>query len=93
MSKLIQGLFPPNFLYETQQVVQSLEDLPIPVGNEIFLEDIIYLVDADLDITGYTLCFGAKTQINGLGQNVSRIRSSTSGTVGNPYVFFEQLNF
>jgi len=89
MSRQIQGLFPPNFLYETQQVVQSLEDLPTPIGNEIFLENLIYVIDADLDITGYTLCFGAKTQVNGLGQNVSRIRSSTSGTVGNPYVFFE----
>ena len=81
--------FPPNFEYITQKVVQTLSDLPTPIGAEIFLEDIIYVIDADLDITGYTLCFGAKTQVNGLGQNVSRIRSSTSGTVGNPYIFFE----
>ena len=89
MSELIQGLFPPNFLYEKLKVVQTLEDFPAPIGNEIKLEDIVYLIDADLDISGYTLCFGAKTQLNGIGQNVSVIRSSTSGTVGNPYVFFE----
>jgi hypothetical protein len=70
-------------------VVQSLADLPTPIGNEIILENLIYVIDGDLDITGYTLCFGAKTQVNGIGQNVSIIRSSTSGTVGNPYVFFE----
>jgi hypothetical protein len=81
--------FPPNFEYKSVQVVQSLADLPTPIGNEIFLEDLIYVIDGDLDITGYTLCFGAKTQVNGIGQNVSVIRSSTSGTVGNPYVFFE----
>ena len=81
--------FPPNFEYKSVQVVQSLADLPTPIGNEIFLQDLIYVIDGDLDITGYTLCFGAKTQVNGIGQNVSVIRSSTSGTVGNPYVFFE----
>jgi hypothetical protein len=76
--------------YNTQIIVKSLADLPAPVGAEIQLAtDTIYLIDADLDITGYTLCFGAKTQINGLGQNVSRVRSSTSGTVGNPYIFFK----
>jgi len=81
--------FPPNFEYKSVQVVQSLADLPTPIGNEIILENLIYVIDGDLDITGYTLCFGAKTQVNGIGQNVSIIRSSTSGTVGNPYVFFE----
>jgi hypothetical protein len=76
--------------YESQIIVQSLADLPAPVGAEIQLAtDTIYVIDADLDITGYTLVFGAKTQINGLGQNVSRIRSSTSGVVGTPYVFFK----
>jgi len=81
--------FPPNFEYQSVQIVQSLADLPTPIGNEIFLLDLIYIIDGDLDISGYTLCFGAKTQVNGIGQNVSIIRSSTSGTVGNPYVFFE----
>ena len=81
--------FPPNFEYKSVQVVQTLADLPTPIGNEIFLLDLIYIIDGDLDISGYTLCFGAKTQVNGIGQNVSIIRSSTSGTVGNPYVFFE----
>jgi hypothetical protein len=75
--------------YDTEIIVKSLLDLPAPVGNEIFLLDSIYLIDADLDITGYTLCFGAKTQVNGSGQNVSVIRSSTSGVVGTPYIFFE----
>lgn len=76
--------------YNTQVVVKTLADLPTPVGAEIQLAtDTIYLIDAVLDITGYTLVFGTKTQINGLGQNVSQIISSTSGTVGNPYVFFK----
>ena len=83
-------LLPPKFLYKTRKVVQQLSDLPTPVGSEIQLAtNTIYEIDADLDITGYTLVFGAKTQINGIGQNVSVIRSSTSGTVGSPYVFFK----
>ncbi|MGV7234661.1 MAG: hypothetical protein ACQ9ET_00240 [Nitrosomonadaceae bacterium] len=82
--------FPPNFEYVSQKVIQTLDDLPVPVGSEIILEtDMIYVIDADLDITGYTIVFGEKTQINGLGQNVSRIRSSTNGIVGTPYVFFK----
>jgi len=75
--------------YESQVIVQSLDDLPTPVGSDIFLLDLIYVIDGDIDITGYTLCFGAKTQINGLAQNVSIIRSSTNGVVGTPYVFFQ----
>ena len=89
-SKWLGTLTPPDFKYNSLKVVQSLADFPTPVGNEIFLLDIIYLIDGDIDITGYTLCFGAKTQVNGLGQNVSVIRSSTSGVdINNKYVFFE----
>jgi hypothetical protein len=78
--------------YLSQVIIQNIDDLLFHstlVGSDLKLNDIIYLIDGDIDISGYTLCFGAKTQINGLGQNVSRIRSSTSGIVGNPYVFFE----
>jgi len=85
----IQGSWINRQRYNSQVIVKSLADLPTPIGNEIFLLDLIYTIDGDLDISGYTLCFGAKTQVNGIGQNVSIIRSSTSGTVGNPYVFFE----
>lgn len=81
---------PPKFKYQTIQIVQSLSDLPAPVGSEIQLDDVIYFIDADLDITGYTLVFGAKSQINGFGQNVSVIRSSTAGAgAGSKYVFFK----
>jgi hypothetical protein len=83
-------LFPPDFLYNSVQIVQTLADFPTPVGNEIFLLNIIYIIDGDIDISGYTLCFGAKTQVNGFAQNVSVIRSSTSGAdINNKYVFFE----
>ena len=78
--------------YVSQVIIQNIDDLLFHstlVGSELKLNDIIYLIDGDIDISGYTLCFGAKTQINGLGQNVSVIRSSTSGIVGTPYVFFE----
>lgn len=82
--------FPPSHEYLKQKIVQTLDDLPVPVGSEIQLDNIIYVIDADLDITGFTLVFGAKTQINGLGQNVSVIRSSTSGAdINNKYVFFK----
>ena len=82
--------FPPNFEYVTQKIVQSLADLPTPIGAEIFLENLIYVIDADLDITGYTLVFGAKSQLNGIAQNVSIIRSSSNGvSPANPYIFFK----
>lgn len=78
--------------YVSQVIIQNIDDLLFHStlnGTDLELNDVIYLIDGDIDITGYTLCFGAKTQINGLGQNVSVIRSSTSGIVGTPYVFFE----
>lgn len=91
MSGLIPSLLPPLFLYESIQIVQTLEDFPEPVGAEILLEDnTIYFIDnPKLDITGFTLVFNQRSQINGFGQNVSGISSTTSGTVGNPYVFFK----
>lgn len=83
--------YPPHFSYNSIKVVQSLADLPDPVGAEITLEDnTIYFIDSGfLDISGYTLVFNQRSQINGFGQNVSAIGSSTSGTVGDPYVFFK----
>jgi hypothetical protein len=82
-----------NKRYSSQVIVKSLADLPAPIGAEILLAtSTIYVIDTDLDITGFTLVFGAKTQINGLGQNVSVIRSSTNGTVGTPYVFFKSVS-
>ena len=77
--------------YISKVIVRSIADLPTPVGTEINLAtDTIYEVDGDLDITGYTLCFGQRTQINGIGQNVSIIRSSTNGvSVADPYVMFK----
>jgi hypothetical protein len=82
--------FPPNFEYVSIQVVQTLGDFPDPVGSEILLEDKIYFIDGDLDITGYTLVFGVKSQLNGFGQNVNVIRSSTDGVdANNKYVFFK----
>jgi hypothetical protein len=91
MSNFTTPLLPPNFLYDTIKVIQTLEDFPEPVGSEIFLEDntIYYIDNGDLDISGYTIVFNQRSQINGFGQNVSKISSSTSGTVGNPYVFFK----
>jgi hypothetical protein len=92
MSYLTPALSPPNFLYETLQVIQTLDDFENynPAVQDIQLENIIYLIDGDLDITGHTLVFGQKSQINGIGQNVSRIRSSTSGVdANNKYVFFK----
>lgn len=82
----------PTFLrYNSIKVVQTIADLPAPVGTEITLADnTIYFIDSgNLDITGYTLIFNQRSQINGFGQNVSAISSSTSGTPGNPYVFFK----
>jgi hypothetical protein len=91
MSGFTTPLLPPNFLYESIKVVQTLSDFPKPIGSEIFLEDntIYYIDNGMLDITGYTLVFNKRSQINGFGQNVSAICSSTSGTIGNPYVFFK----
>jgi hypothetical protein len=85
------SLFPPAFLYQTIKIVQTLSDFPTPVGSDIMLEDdTIYFIDnGNLDISGYTLIFNQRSQINGFGQNVSAISSSTSGTVGSPYVFFK----
>jgi len=84
-------LFPPAFLYQTIKVVQTLADFPTPIGNEIFLVDnTIYFIDnGDLDISGYTIVFAQRSQLNGFGQNVSKISSTTAGTLGNPYVFFK----
>ena len=74
------ALFPPAFLYQNVQVVQTLVDFPDPIGNEIFLEDKTYLIDAiKLDITGFTLVFGQRTAINGFNQNVSSIQSFENG--------------
>jgi len=82
---------PPEFDYKSIQVVQTLEDFPEPIGNEIMLMDnTIYLIDnGDLDISGYTLVFNQRSQINGYGQNVSKISSTTNGTLGSPYVLFK----
>ena len=81
MSRFTTPLLPPNFLYDSIKVVQVLEDFPDPVGDEITLEDnTIYFIDnPKLDITGYTLVFNQRSQINGFGQNVSGISSSTNG--------------
>ena len=77
-----ENLTPSEFSYVSVKIVQTLDDFPSPIGNEIFLEDKIYFIDSnDLDITGYTLVFGAKSQINGFGQNVNRISSSQNGAV------------
>lgn len=94
LSDLIGGggntpLFPPAFLYVAQQVVQTLADLPAPIGNNIFLEDKLYIIDGELNTGIYTLVYGAKTQISGIGQNIAVLRSSTSGTVANPYIFIK----
>ena len=89
MNRQFIPLTPPYFLYNSIKVVQTLSDFPTPIGNDIFLENLLYLIDGDIDILGFTLSFGAKSQLNGVGQNISVIRSSTSGTVGNPYIFFK----
>lgn len=74
--------FPPDFLYQTIKIVQTLADFPAPVGNEIILEDeIIYFIDnPKLDILQYTIVFSQRNQINGFGQNVSGITSTVGGT-------------
>ena len=84
--------FPPNFEYMSIKVVQTLADFPDPVGSEITLEDgIIYFIDnPKLDITGYTIVFNQRSQLNGFGQNVSGISSSSNGaSVADPYIFFK----
>ncbi len=83
--------YPPDFLYQTIKVVQTLADFPGPIGNEILLADnTIYFIDnGDLDITGYTIVFNQRSQLNGFGQNVSKISSTTAGTISVPYVFFK----
>lgn len=80
--------------YISKVVVKTLDDLPTPVGGEIQLAtDTVYEIDGDLDITGFTLVFGQRSQINGIGQNVSIIRSSTNGvSVADPYVMFKSAS-
>jgi hypothetical protein len=91
---------PVKHEYLTQRYIQTIDDLleystdlgffATTNSNHLQLENTVYVIDASLDITGYTLCFGAKTQINGLGQNVSQIVSGTYGAdVNNKYVFFK----
>ncbi len=77
--------------YNTIKVVKTVADFPAPFGNLIYLADnTIYFIDSgDLDITGYTIVFNNRSQLNGYGQNVSKISSSTSGTASTPYVFFK----
>ena len=73
-------LFPPDFLYQNVQVIQTLADFPTPVGTEIILEDKTYLIDAiKLDITGYTIVYGQRSSIQGFNQNVSSIQSFETG--------------
>lgn len=86
----VANLNPPDFQYQTIKIIQNITDFPSPVGNEIFLaDDTIYFIDnGDLDISGYTLVFAQRSQLNGFGQNVSKISSTTNGTLANPYVFF-----
>jgi hypothetical protein len=80
MSNFTTPLLPPNFIYNNVQVVQTLDDFPAPVGNEIILEDKTYLIDAvKLDITGYCLVFGQRSAIQGFNQNVSSIQSFENG--------------
>lgn len=81
--------FPPKHEYLSQQYVQSLGDLPSPAGKDIVLGDKVYTIDGELDIEDFNLIFGEKTQIIGIGQNVSRIKSSASGTPSNKRVFFQ----
>jgi len=91
MSHFTTPLLPPNFLYDTIKVVQTLENFPEPVGNEITLEDnTIYFIDnPKLDILQYTLVFNQRSQINGFGQNVSGITSTVAGTALNKKVNFK----
>lgn len=75
---------PVKFEYTSIQVIQQLSDFENydPLTHDIQLEDKIYFIDSnDLDITGHTLVFGAKSQVNGFGQNVNRISSSENGAV------------
>ena len=73
-------LFPPNFLYQNVKVIQTLADFPAPIGNEIFLEDKTYLIDAiKLDVGNKTLVFGRRTAIKGFNQNVSSLKSTVAG--------------
>jgi hypothetical protein len=70
-------LFPPAFLYNTEQIVQTLADFPTPIGRDIFLENKTYIIDAiKLDITGYTLHYNEFTAIAGVNQNVNSLYSS-----------------
>lgn len=95
MTQLARQLLPPNFLYESVQVVQTLEDFPTPVGRFINLEDKVYVIDAiKLDITGYTLVFGRRTAIKGFNQNVSSFQSFEEGALlfkGGSNIFINEI--
>ena len=51
MKKYTKSLFSSDFLYQSIKVVQTLSDLPTPIGDEIFLENLIYFIDGDLKIS------------------------------------------
>lgn len=77
MSNLTTPLLPPNFLYETQQVIQTMDDFPDPVGRYINIVDTICTIDAiDLDFSGFTFVLIGRSAIVGLNQNVSSMLSS-----------------
>lgn len=85
--------------YQSQYIISTIDDLlatttvlGVTTSSTILgLEtNKIYAIDGDLDISGYTIKYGQRSQINGIGQNVSTIRSSTNGvSVADPYVMFD----